>query len=133
MSYFDGYLAPVPRANKALYENIARISEQVLKENGALQVIDCWLDESGPEAASFHAEGSASGSSANPNFFRAAGARADETVVMAFVEWPDKATRDTGMEKAMKDPRMEFECNPSAFDGDRLVAAGFEPVLSATA
>ena len=129
MSYFDCYLAPVPRANKALYENISRVSRQVLQENGALQVIDCWLDETGPEAASYHSEDAAPGSSASPTFFRAAGARADETVVMAFVEWPDKATRDAGMEKAMKDPRMEFECNPSTFDGDRLVAAGFEPVL----
>ena len=117
MSYFDCYLVPVPRAHKHLYEEIARISDVVLRENGALQVIDCWLDESG----------AAPGSS--PNFFQAAGTREGETVVVAFAEWPDKRTRDAGLEKAMSDPRMQFECNPSAFDGDRLIAAGFKPVL----
>ena len=118
MPYFDCYLAPVPRANRSIYEKISRISGQVLRENGALQIVDCWLDESGAEAASAN----------NPDFFKAAGVQEGETVLMAFVEWPDKATRDAGMEKAMSDPRMEFECNPSAFDGDRLIAAGFKPV-----
>jgi uncharacterized protein YbaA (DUF1428 family) len=48
--YFDCYLAPVPKENRAAYEELARISEQVLRECGATRVVECWLDESGPDA-----------------------------------------------------------------------------------
>lgn len=54
MSYVDCNLVPVPRANKAVYEELARISAQVVKEHGALRVVECWLDESGPDASSYH-------------------------------------------------------------------------------
>jgi len=50
---------------------------------------------------------------------------------MSFVEWPDKQTRDTGVEKLTSDPRMQFDGQPPAFDGKRLIAAGFKPVLCA--
>ena len=52
-----------------------------------------------------------------------------ETVVMSFVEWPDKATRDAGMERVTSDPRMQLEDLPPTFDGRRLIAAGFKPML----
>jgi len=50
-------------------------------------------------------------------------------VVFSWVEWPDKATRDAGMEKFMKDPRMAAasEC---PFDGKRMIFGGFKPVVS---
>lgn len=54
MTYIDCYLVPVPRANKAAYEELARIPAQVVREHGALRVVECWLDESGPEASSYH-------------------------------------------------------------------------------
>jgi uncharacterized protein YbaA (DUF1428 family) len=56
---------------------------------------------------------------------------ADETSVWSWVEWPDKATRDSGMEKAMADPRMQFQDRPVVFDGTRVIAGGFEPLLDA--
>lgn len=40
---------------------------------------------------------------------------------MSFVEWPDEATRDAGMERV--------EDLPPTFDGRRLIAAGFKPML----
>jgi uncharacterized protein YbaA (DUF1428 family) len=49
---------------------------------------------------------------------------------MSFVEWPDKVTRDVGMEKLTSDPRMRFDDQPPAFDGTRLIAAGFKPMLT---
>jgi uncharacterized protein YbaA (DUF1428 family) len=33
MSYIDCFLAPVPRANKAAYEELARLSAKVVKEH----------------------------------------------------------------------------------------------------
>ena len=128
MSYIDCFLAPVPRANKAAYEELARISAQVLREHGALSVVECWLDESGPDASSYHGATARQAEADYGSFSTAAGAGPGETVVQSQVEWPDKATRDAGMEKVTSDPRMQFEDRPPAFDGRRLIAAGFKPM-----
>lgn len=129
MNYIDCYLVPVPRANRAAYEELARISAQVVKECGALRVVECWLDESGPDASSYHGAEARLESAAYGSFANAAGADEDETVVLSTVEWPDKATRDAGMEKVTSDPRMQFDHLPPTFDGRRLIAAGFTPML----
>lgn len=129
MKYIDCYLIPVPRENKAAYEELARFSAQIVKEHGALRVVECWIDESGPEAASYHAEDARIASSAYGTFFAAAGAGKGESVVMSFAEWPDKATRDAGMAKFTSDPRMQFQNPPPTFDGRRLIAGGFMPML----
>ena len=62
------------------------------------------------------------------DFRKAAGAGPDETVVISYVEWPDKATRDAGMAKVTADPRMLFADMPPVFDGRRLIAGGFLPI-----
>jgi len=106
MTYIDCDLVPVPIENGAAYEELARISAQVLREHGAMHVVECLLDHSGPEVSSYHASEARLESEHYGTFVKAAGARKDETVVMSFVEWPDKATRDAGMEKVTSDPRM---------------------------
>lgn len=129
MTYIDCYLAPVPRENRAAYEELAKISAQIVTEHGAVRVVECWLDESGPDASSYHGEAARLGSEAYGSFVRAAGAGTGEMVVMSYIEWPDKATRDAGMEKVTSDPRMQFQDRPPAFDGRRLIAAGFKPMV----
>lgn len=129
MTYLDFYLVPVHIENKAAYEELARASAQVLREYGAIRVVECWLDESGPEAATFHSLEARLESGQYRTFVEAAGAGRGETVVLSFVEWPDKATRDRGLEKVTSDPRMQFENLPPTFDGKRLIAAGFRPML----
>jgi uncharacterized protein YbaA (DUF1428 family) len=128
MSYIDCFLAPVPLANKTAYEELARLSAKVVKEHGALGVIECWLDQSGPEAQSYHGAETRQSQVEYGSFVAAAGAREGETVVLSCVEWPDKATRDAGMAKVTNDPRMQFGDRPPAFDGSRLIAAGFLPM-----
>lgn len=129
MIYIDCYLVPVPRENKAAYEELARISAAVVREHGALRVFECWLDESGPEAASYHAAAARLDSDNYGTFLQAAGASVGETVVVSYVEWPDKATRDVGMQRVTDDPRMQFQDRPPIFDGRRLIAGGFHPML----
>lgn len=129
MSYFDNHLVPVPRGNKAAYEELARISAQVVMEHGALRIVECWLDDSGPDASSYHGETARLAPGAYGSFDKAAGAGKEETVVLSCIEWPDKATRDAGMAKVTSDPRMQFVGLPPVFDGTRLIAAGFVPML----
>ena len=129
MSYIDCYLVPVPRANKAAYEELARISSEVLREHGALRMVECWLDDEGPDATTYHAESARQGEPRYPTFPVVAGATADETVVFSWVEWPDKAARDAGMARVTADPRMQFDGLPPTFEGGRLVAGGFRPMF----
>ena len=68
---------------------------------------------------------------ASAGFRAAAGAGADEAVVFAWMEWPDRAARDKGMKLAMEDPRMQFGDAESTFAGNRLIACGFIPILQA--
>jgi uncharacterized protein YbaA (DUF1428 family) len=79
-------------------------------------VVECWGDDV--------AHGK------QTDFYRAVEASADETVVFSWIEWPDKATRDAGMQKMMDDPRMDPENNPMPFDGRRMIYGGFVPVVT---
>lgn len=129
MSYIDCYLAPVPRANKAAYEVLAQLSAQVVKEYGAMRVVESWLDDLSPDASSYHGETTRNSTSQYGSFIAAADAHVDETVVLSWMKWPDKATRDIGMAKLTSDPRMQFTDMHPVFDGLRLIAAGFLPML----
>jgi uncharacterized protein YbaA (DUF1428 family) len=128
MTYIDCYLVPVPRENMAAYEELARVSQAVAKECGAVRVRDCWLDEAGPEASSYHATEARQESKNYQGFAKAAGASGGEAVAVSFVEWPSKEVRDAGMQKLTSDPRMQFQDRPQVFDGRRLVAGGFKPI-----
>lgn len=132
MPYIDIYLVPVPNENKAAYEQLARISAEVLKQYGARRIVECWLDESGPDSSTYHAEAARRETFEYPGFRAASGAAPGETVVASFVEWPDKAARDAGMAAVTNDPRMLFGDLPPVFDGGRLIAGGFEPMLYET-
>ncbi len=115
MSYIDGFLAAVPTANKDKFIAHARTGDSVFIEFGALRVVECWADDVS------HGK--------QTDFFRAVEAKDDETVVFSWIEWPDKATRDAGMQKMMEDPRMDPANNPMPFDGKRLIYGGFVPIM----
>ncbi len=110
-------------------EELAKLSAEVVKEYGAIRVVESWLDDSGPDASSYHGETTRERIAQYGSFIVAAGANADETVVLSWIEWPDKATRDIGMAKLTSDPRMQFTDTDPVFDGSRLIAAGFLPML----
>ena len=119
MSYIDGFVIAVPTANKQKFIDHARSSDSVFMELGALRIIECWGDEV-PEGKL-------------TDFRMAVKAKDDETVVFSWIEWPDKATRDAGMEAAMQDPRFSPENSPMPFDGSRMIYGGFTPVVTLSA
>ena len=56
-----------------------------------------------------------------------------ENVVFSWIEWPDKATRDAGWEKMMKDPDMQPDKDKMPFDGMRMFWGGFRPIVDTAA
>ena len=117
MAYIDGFVIAVPRDRKDAFLAHARTIDPVFLELGALRVVECWGDEVKPGTQT--------------DFRRAVAATAEEEVAFAWIEWPDKATRDAAFArmKTMQDPRMDPATNPMPFDGRRMIFGGFVPVL----
>lgn len=115
MAYIDGFVMAVPNANKKKFIEHCNQFDPLWLEFGATRVLENWGDDvpTGKQT----------------DFHRAVHAKDDESIVFSWVEWPDKATRDIGMEKMMKDPRMDPKKNPMPFDGMRMIYGGFSPVL----
>ena len=115
MSYIDGFVMAVPTANKQKFIDHATTFDTLFIEFGALRVLECWGDDVPDGTVT--------------DFRKSVQATPEESVVFAWIEWPDKATRDAGMKKMMDDPRMDPEKNPMPFDGKRMIYGGFRPVL----
>jgi uncharacterized protein YbaA (DUF1428 family) len=116
MAYIDGFVIAVPTANKQKFIEHAKTFDPVFVEYGATRILECWGDDV-PKGK-------------QTDFQRAVQAKDDETVCFSWVEWPDKKTRDSAMEKIMKDPRMDPKDHPMPFDGMRMIFGGFEPVVT---
>lgn len=120
MPYIDGFVLAVPTANKDKFVAHANLGDSVLMDQGATRIVECWQEDV-PKGET-------------TDFFGAVQAKDDEAVCFSWVEWPDKATRDTAMGKIEElmatDDRMSPEKNPMPFDGQRMIWGGFEPIVS---
>ncbi len=114
MPYVDGYVLPVPNANREAYRAMAQKLAPFFIECGALQIVECWGDDV-PHGTT-------------TDFFTAVKAKEDENVVLSWIIWPDKATRDSGWEKIMADERGKPQAE-MPFDGKRMFWGGFEPIV----
>jgi len=116
MAYIDGFVMAVPNANRDTFIAHAKKFDALFLECGATRVVEGWGDDV-PEGKV-------------TDFRRAVQATPEESVVFSWIEWPDKAARDSGMERVMKDPRMDPGTNPMPFDGKRMIFGGFAPVVT---
>jgi uncharacterized protein YbaA (DUF1428 family) len=115
--YVDGFVLAVPTANKESYRRHAEEAAAVFRDHGALSLVECWGDDV-PEGKlnSMHT---------------AVLRKPEETVVFAWITWPDRATRDAGMQKVFADPRMAEPNASMPFDGTRMIFGGFEVIVQA--
>ncbi len=118
MSYIDGFVCPVKPGRKADYIAMAEMAAPLFLEYGALRVVETWNEDL---------------MVGKTNDFRSAVIAEDgEDIVFSWIEWPDKATRNSGWEKIMADPRMKGpDDNPMA--GARMIWGGFDAILDAAA
>ena len=114
MSYVDGFVIAVPAANKEAFRKHAAEAAPIFQEYGALRIVECWGDDVPDGKVT--------------DFKGAVKAESDEVVVFSWIEWPDKATRDSGMGKMMADPRSK-EMEKAPFDGKRMIFGGFQPIV----
>lgn len=116
MSYVDFFCLPLPKGNEAKYKAQAEVFAAVMKEHGMLRYCEAVADDVPHGKVT--------------DFYRSVNATDDETVVAAYCMWPDKKTRDTAWDVAMKDPRLANHGPESMpFDGKRMFWGGFKPLL----
>ncbi len=113
MTYFEGFVTPVPKANKEAYRASAEQAAPLFKEFGATAHVEAWADDVPDGTVT--------------DFRKAVQAKDDETVAIGWLEYPDKAARDAASKRMMEDPRMHEMDMP--FDGKRMIFGGFESIV----
>ena len=115
MPYTDLFVSPVPKANIEKYRTLAERSAQVWREHGALDYREWIGDDVQPGQVT--------------SFPQAVKLTADETVVIGWALYKNRAHRDEVMKKVMADPRMNMDPATFPFDGKRMFWGGFGPLI----
>lgn len=115
MSYVDGFVLAVPRANIEAYKKVATIAGEVWKEYGALSYVECVGDDVPPGELT--------------SFPLAVQAKDDEVVVFSWITYESRAARDEINAKVMADPRIKCDPDTMPFDGKRMIYGGFATLL----
>ncbi len=115
MTYVEGFVVAVPTANKEAYRKHAADAAPLFEEFGVARMVECWGDDVPDGKIN--------------DLKSAVQAKADETVVFSWFEYPDKATHDAATTKMMNDPRMAAMGSDMPFDGKRMIIGGFESIV----
>ena len=115
MTYFEGFVAPVPEANKDAYRTHATKFAALSPEFGIGRHFEAWESDV-PEGKV-------------TDFRKAVDAKPGEKIVFAFFEYGNRQERDAANEKFMNDPRMEDMGKDMPFDGKRMIMGGFKAVV----
>ena len=115
MTYVEGFIVAVPKANREEYRRHAADFMPLFKEFGGSRHVEAW--------ASDVPDGKVT------DFRKAVQAKEDEDVVFSWFEYPSREARDAASAKMMSDPRMEKMGANMPFDGKRMVYGGFAPLL----
>jgi uncharacterized protein YbaA (DUF1428 family) len=112
--YVDGFVLPLKADDREAYRAWAAKAAPIFREHGALRTVEAYEDNVPDGKVT--------------DYHRAVQAGEDEKVVFSWIEWPSKAARDAGWEKAMADPRMPPD-DEMPIDGQRMFWGGFTPIL----
>src|SRR5215217_1394835 len=115
MTYFEGFILPVPEANQEAYREHASEFAGIIPEFGVRRMVEAWESDV-PEGKV-------------TDFRMAVNAKPDEKIVFSWFEYPDKAARDAANEKFRSDPRMKDMMKDPPFDGKRMIMGGFDAIV----
>ncbi len=115
MTYFEGFIAPVPEAKKDAYRQMAAGGAPLFQEFGVQRHVEAWESDV-PEGKV-------------TDFHKSVDAKPDEKVVFSWFEYPDRQARDRANEQIMSDPRMKEMGANMPFDGKRMVVGGFDAIV----
>jgi uncharacterized protein YbaA (DUF1428 family) len=115
MTYFEGFIVPVPEANRDAYHKHASEFAPLIQKVGVRRMVECWESDV-PEGKV-------------TDFRKAVDATPGEKIVFSWFEYPSRQDRDAANEKFMSDPRMEEMGKNMPFDGKRMIMGGFDAIV----
>jgi uncharacterized protein YbaA (DUF1428 family) len=115
MTYFEGFIVPVPEGNRDAYRQHATEAASMFHDLGIQRHFEAWESDV-PEGKV-------------TDFHKAVDAQPGEQVVFSWFEYPDRAARDAANEKMMSDPRMKEMGSNMPFDGKRMIMGGFDAIV----
>jgi uncharacterized protein YbaA (DUF1428 family) len=117
MQYVDGFVVPVPTANPDAYRKLAETCSQIWREHGALDYRECVADDVKPGKLT--------------SFPQSVQLKANETVVLSWIVFESRESRDAVNAKVMADPRMAevMPLGGQTFDTQRMFWGGFKVLV----
>jgi uncharacterized protein YbaA (DUF1428 family) len=117
--YVDGFVLPIPNDKIDLYRSIASEAGKIWREHGALEYRECIAEDMDAKDM--------------VPFPQLAGAKADETVVFAWIVFESRARRDDVNAKVIADPRLRrmMQEGSMPFDFKRMAYGGFQTLVEA--
>lgn len=113
--HIDGFVIPVPEANREAYLEMAQWFDQAMIDHGAQFVVEGW-ETNIPDGK-------------RTDFRKAVQAEPGEKIVLSWIVWPDKATAEAAHEAIHEDERFKA-MTEMPFDGRRMIFGSFEPIVS---
>ncbi|MDP1932948.1 MAG: DUF1428 domain-containing protein [Gammaproteobacteria bacterium] len=116
--YVDGFVIRLPKEKVSAYKKMAQLGAKVWMEHGALEYRECVAEDTEiPYCKSFT---------------QLTRAKAEETVVFAWILYRNKKHRDLVNKRVMADPRMQIPPTGMPFDPKNMVFSGFEVLVEKT-
>ena len=115
MTYFEGFVVPVPETNRDAYLKHANGMAPMLNDCGVGRMVESWESDV-PEGKV-------------TDFRKSVDAKPGEKVVFSWFEYPSKRERDAANEKMMSDERMKEMGADMPFDGKRMIMGGFDAIV----
>ncbi len=115
MTYFEGFIVPVPEENKGAFTKHANELAPSLLECGVRRQLEAWGTDI-PEGKL-------------TDFHKAVDAKSGENVVFAWFEYPDRQARDSANERMMSNSKMMEMSTNVPFDAKRMILGGFKAVV----
>lgn len=115
MPYVDGFLTPVPNANKEKYRKHAAQAADLFRNLGATRMVEAWGDDVPDGKVN--------------DLKKSVQLKPDETVLFSWIEYPDAATGKAAGEKMANDPNTAEMMKDMPFDARRMVYASFDSIL----
>jgi uncharacterized protein YbaA (DUF1428 family) len=115
MTYFEGFIVPVPENNKDAFASHANQLSESLKQCGVRRQLEAW----GADVQ----EGKVT------DFRKAVEAKPGENVVLAWFEYADRKARDGANEAMMNNSEMMDMSKDVPFDAKRMIFGGFQSVV----
>ena len=115
MTYFEGFIVAVPKANREAYRKHAADAAPMFEEFGVKRMVEGWGDDLPDGKVT--------------DFRKAVQAKDDEDVAFAWFEYPSREARDAANARMMSDPRMKEMGATMPFDGKRMIMGGFDAIV----